>query len=136
MFKQFIRINKHGERETITRVSRWISIKQNYNANKRNSLHYYISDGYGNKIDSPDFNRADGTFLDYFTFKSRNYAIEQFYRLDSMYIGSENRIIKDGRETINICAVDVENYYNPLYLEIDESGERVRLYTIDSEKGV
>ena len=135
MPKQFILKNEHGETETITLVSRWIKIQQNYNANKRNNLHYYITDGNGNKINSPDFNRVDGTYLDYFTFRGRNYAIDQFYRLESMWINSHNRIIRDGRETINICAVDAENYYNPLYMEIDSAGECVRLYTIDFEKG-
>ena len=136
MNKQFIYINRYGEKETITRRSRWIQIRQNYNPNKRNALAYYITDGNGYHIHDKEFNRGEGLYLDYFKYRGRNYALSQFYRLESMMMSSENRILKDGKDTVIICAVDAENYYNPLYLELNETGEAVRLYTIDFEKGV
>lgn len=132
MGKQFIFTNPYGERETITRVSRWLMIRQNYNPRSNNSLWAYVMDGNGETPASDRFNPSEGLYLDYFNFNGRKYALDQFYRLESMFINSQNRTFKDGRENVCICAVDAENYFNPLYLELDASGERVRLYSIET----
>lgn len=119
-------------RDEITRVSRWINIRQNYNPRRNNSLWDYVTDGNGAHATSYDFNPASGLFLDYFQFNGRNYALEQFIRLDSVWCGCRGGItFQDGKTECYICAYDTDgNIYNPLYLELDDSGERVRLYTL------
>lgn len=106
----------------IQRVSRWIRIKQAYDITKRHSLYYYRRDenGYGEYSD--EFNPNNGTFLDYFTFNGRKYAIEQFLRLDYPIMFEENGKLQF------LSGYDSENYYNPLLIEIDDSGEYIRCY--------
>lgn len=108
-----------------TRLSRWIKIKTNYNPNNKNRLECYIHDGFGYSkySDSYDPKNHDGKYLDYFTFQGRNYSIDQFLRLDYP-IFYQN---KEGK-TCFLSGYDLENYYNPLLIEIDESGEYIRLY--------
>ena len=106
-------------KNTVTRLSRWIQVKQNYNVNKRNSLY--------------EFSPANGTHLDYFRFNGRNYAIEQFIGLGSVWCGGAPYEFTDtdGKSTF-IRAVDFYgDLYRPLYIELDEYGERVRVYKVD-----
>lgn len=116
---------KHGLR----RVSRWISIKHNYNPNRNNALYDYVMDEYGYKPYSDNFNPANGLYLDYFIFNGRNYAIEQFTAIGCIWdcIGHAIGYIENG-ETHYLSAFDSENYFNPLFIELDEYGERVRVY--------
>ena len=120
-------------KNTITRLSRWIQIKQNYNVNKRNSLYEFSTDGNGYTPGHSKYNPDNGTYLDYFCFNGRNYAIGQFIVLGSVWYGGAPYEFTDtdGKSTF-IHAVD---YYgdlcNPLYIEFDEYGERVRVYKVD-----
>ena len=114
-------------KNTVTRLSRWIQIKQNYNVNKRNSLYEFSADENGYKPGQSEYNPANGTYLDYFRFNGRNYAIEQFIALGSAWIGGAPYEFTDtnGKSTF-IHAVDYYgDLYNPLYIEVDECGERV-----------
>ena len=120
-------------KNTITRLSRWIQIKQNYNVNKRNSLYEFRTDENGYKPGQSKYNPANGTYLDYFRFNGRNYAIEQFIALGSVWCGGApyEFIDRDGKSTF-IHAVDFcGDLYNPLYIELDECGERVRVYKVN-----
>ena len=120
-------------KNTVTRLSRWIQIKQNYNVNKRNSLYKFSTDEKGYKPGRSEYNPANGTYLDYFRFNGRNYAIEQFFALGSDWIGGApyEFIDTDGKSTF-IHAVDFYgDLYNPLYIEVDECGERVRVYKVN-----
>ena len=127
--KQFKTIDgKH----TITRLSRWITIRTNYNASKRNSLYDYSTDENGYRPHQDEYNPAGGTYLDYFIFGGRTYAIEQFISLGSMWIGEQPyRFTDTDGEISSVHAVDLDGcLYNPLYIEIDEYGERVRVYQV------
>ena len=120
-------------KNTVTRLSRWIQVKQNYSVNKRNSLYAFSTDENGYKPGQSEYNPANGTYLDYFRFNGRNYAIEQFIVLGSVWCGGESYEFKDtdGKSTF-IGAVDFYgDLYEPLYIELDESGERVRVYKVD-----
>ena len=120
-------------KNTVTRLSRWIQIKQNYNVNKRNSLYEFSTDENGYKPGDSEYNPANGTYLDYFRFNGRNYAIEQFIALGSVWCsGSPYEFTDtDGKSTF-IHAVDYYgDLYNPLYIEVDECGERVRVYKVN-----
>ena len=120
-------------KNTVTRLSRWIQIKQNYNVNKRNSLYEFSTDENGYKPGDSEYNPANGTYLDYFRFNGRNYAIEQFITLGSVWCsGSPYEFTDtDGKSTF-IHAVDFYgDLYNPLYIEVDECGERVRVYKVN-----
>ena len=117
----------------ITRLSRWITIQQNYNTSKRNSLYDYSTDGSGYHPHEDGYDPAGGTYLDYFRFGGRTYAIEQFVALGSMWIGGQPYRFIDTDGTISsVDAVDMYgDLYDPLYIELDEYGERVRVYRVE-----
>ena len=127
--KQFTTIDG---KNTVTRLSRWITIRTNYNANKANSLYDYSTDENGYRPHQDGYNPAGGTYLDYFRFGGRTYAIEQFISLGSMWIGEQPYRFTDTDGTISsVHAVDFDgDLYDPLYIEVDEYGERVRVYQV------
>lgn len=112
------------------RVSRWITWRTNYNPSKRNSLWDYVTDGYGHHPYSDEFNPANDLYLDYFRYNGRTYALEQFYTLGSAWFGSTPIMYEDENGKLGVIgAVDMEgDMFRPLYMEIDEGNERVRLY--------
>ena len=117
---------------TVTRLSRWITIQTNYNANKANSLYNYVTDGSGYRPYHDEYDPAGGTYLDYFRFGGRTYAINQFVALGSLWIGGRpyHFIDTDGTPA-SVAAVDFDgDLYDPLYIELDEYGERVRVYQV------
>ena len=123
---------KEHERDyNFCRVSRWIKVKQNYRPNKRNSLWDYVTDGAGYNTYSDNFNpeKNNGLFLDYFTFRGKNYALEQFIAIGCIWdnIGHSAGYYEHGEKHF-ISAYDRDSYYNPLYIELDECGEIVRVY--------
>ena len=129
-------LSTDGKHE-ITRVSRWITIRQAYNVSKRNSLYEFCTDENGYKPHEPNFNHENGTFLDYFRFKGRNYAIEQFMTIGSTVCPGVfyDFIDSDGKNHF-IMAVDFwGDLYDPYYLELDSNGERVRIYEIKIKRG-
>ena len=120
-------------KNTVTRLSRWIQIKQNYNVSKRNSLYELSTDENGYKPGQSEYNPVNGTYLDYFRFNGRNYAIEQFITLGSVWCGGAPYKFTDadGKSSF-VCAVDFYgDLYKPLYIELDACGERVRVYKVD-----
>ena len=114
---------KTTEDNMIYRRSRWIQIKHNYNPNKHNSLWYYVNDGNGCREGEKNYNPENGLYLDYFTWNGRNYALNQFLRLDNpiMYYDKEGKLNY-------LSGYDSENYYNPILIELDECCEYVRVY--------
>lgn len=123
MDKQFITQQNH----VVARVSNWIKIRTNYNPSKRNSLYYYVTDENGYRSNSKYFNENSDLYLDYFTWNKRNWAIDQFILFGGLMGGIPEKF-KDGDKTITLNFYDSENYYNPIMLELDESGEKVRVY--------
>ena len=110
--------------------SRWLDIRCAYKVNKNNSLYDFCTDEYGWHPYNDDFDPANGLYLDYFIYNRRKYALEQFIGIGSMACPGEPYQIKnnDG-STSTVCAVDFYgDLYNPLYVEFDESGEKVRVY--------
>lgn len=111
------------------RVSRWIKVKQNYNPRKNNRLWDYVTDENGYKPHNDNFNPENGLYLDYFRFNGRTYAIEQFFAFGSIAdtIGHASGYIENG-EKHYLQGFDNENIYNPIFIELDEYGENVRIY--------
>lgn len=121
----------------VNRLSRWITVKHAYNVNRRNSLFEFSTDENGYTPSQENYNPENGTFLDYFSFGGRNYAINQFISLGSVCCGGSPYEFTDtdGKSTF-IHAVDFYgDIYNPLYIELDEYGERVRVYSVDVVRG-
>lgn len=110
------------------RVSRWIEVKQNYNPCPRNTLWYYVRDEKGYNPRENNFNRENGLYLDYFSYHGRNYAIEQFLALGNPFYTAISYSYHEGGKPFCLSGVDGENIYNPLYIEMDEIGEYVRIY--------
>ena len=111
------------------RVSKWLKVKQAYNISKRNSLYDYCTDENGYHPYNDKYNPENGTYLDYFTYNGKNYAIEQFIAIGSITdrLGHETGFIENS-EIINLSGYDALNYYNPIFIEIDTYGEHVRVY--------
>ena len=110
---------KTKEGYTFTRVSRKIAIKGAY-ITKRHSLYDYGDDG--------DTDEAGRVWVYYFRYGGRTYALSQFLRMGTMWAGVAPYEYDDNGETSYICGYDGENYYNPLYIEILDDGETIRLY--------
>ena len=114
------------------RVSRWIEVKHNYNPSKNNPLWCYVMDGYGYKPGDNKFDPENngGLFLDYFTWNGRTYAIEQFLALGNPFWCPETYSFEDtDGKTHYLGGVDMEDYYNPIYVEFSDCCEQVRVYT-------
>ena len=116
--------------EKFYRVSRWITVKQNYNPNKRNSLWDYVTDENGYHPYNDKFNPENGLFLDFFKWNGRTYAIDQFWSLSNpFYIGILYRYEDENGKDAFLSGVDMDgNLFNPIYIEFDEYCERVRVY--------
>lgn len=117
---------------TVTRLSRWITVKTNYNTSKANSLYDYSTDEFGYRPHQDEYDPTGGTYLDYFRFGGRTYAINQFVALGSLWIGEEPyRFIDTDGTPSAVVAFDIDGcLYDPLYIELDEYGERVRVYQV------
>lgn len=112
---------KTTDGRTIKRVSRWITVYR-MNPTKRHPLYRYSVDEFGRMPSDPRFNPIDGTILDYFVFKGKMYALDQFKFKDELPCYCENGI----RHFISGEEVGVEN---PLLLESDgDDFEKVRIY--------
>lgn len=117
-----------GKRD-FKRVSRWIKVKNHPNPTPRNSLWYYAMDGYGHNPFSKEFDPSEGLYLDYFTFDGRNYAIEQFWALGNPFYSALTLSYEDKKgNRCFLSGVDSEPLYDPLYIEISDGGEYVRVY--------
>ena len=108
---------KTNNGRTITRISRHIKIRTDY-VTSRHSLFDYADSS----------SEEDGKrLLDYFVFKGKKYALNQFMRLGSMFI-PEVYQFEENDKTQFLSGVDSENYFNPLLIEIDDYCEYVRVY--------
>ncbi len=111
----------------VERLSRWIEIKHNYNPSlSRNPLADYIVDENGHENGSSMFDPNSNLSLDYFVFDGKKYAMGQFARLGSAWawpIFYE----EDGCK-IPLAGYDHETYYDPIYIELDDACEHVRVY--------
>ena len=122
------KIIKTNDGNSLVRLSRWISIRHNYNPSKRNRLWDYVRDGSGRGPFSSSFNPDDGLCLDYFVWNGRKWALEQFLLLGGMMGGAPIFFEDENGKTSYISGYDGENYYNPIMIELDECCESVRVY--------
>lgn len=112
----------------IRRISRWIKVKQAYDVTPRHRLYDFCTDDNGYHPYQDGFNPENGTYLDYFKFRDRKYALEDFYRLGSMWLPfSMMWEEKDGLHWIGGCEMS-GNIFHSLLIEVDEYGEHVRVY--------
>lgn len=98
---------------TYQRESRWLEIKYKP-ITKRHSLWFYSD------IDEDE---KEG-ILSYFTKDKKEYAIGQFMRLDSQ------PSFYDGSEKIVLLGYDCISYWHNYLIEVNNTGEAVRLYTL------
>ena len=102
--------------QKIQRVSRWIKINHACNITKRHSLFYYAEKD------------KDGNTLDYFTYKGKKYALNQFFRFGTMWTPGAMPMFYENDKLQYISGYDSENYYNPILIEISDCCEAVRVY--------
>lgn len=98
----------------IERISRYIQIRTDY-VTKKHSLY-----DYADKSDND-------ALLNYFIYQGRKYAINQFVKYGSAFFPTSYQFMENGKLNF-LSGVDSENFFNPLLIEIDEYGERVRVY--------
>ena len=99
-----------GDNGIYKRQSRWIEIKYR-SVTERHSLYNFSDDG----------------ILCYFLRKGKEYALGQFMRFNPPLE------ISNGKEIVKISGYDCTSYFYPYLIEINETGEAVRLYTRESE---
>ena len=114
-------VTKDGK--TIIRRSRWIRVRQAYNVTPRHSLAYYAMDENGYREGQSRYDPSNGTYLDYFVWNGRKWALEQFLRLDYPVFWED----EEGKLQY-LSGYDGENYRDPILIELDECGEYVRVY--------
>lgn len=115
---------------TFVRLSKWLNLKTNYHPCRRNPLWDYACDENGYHPFQEKFNPANGVTLDYFTFRGKDYALEEFYVLGSVWITAQPIMYldEDGKlGVIGTVCMDGD-IYHPYYGEWDEYCERVRIY--------
>jgi len=103
--------------QKIQRVSRWIKVNTAYNITERHSLFYYAE----------QFDENENT-LSYFIHKGTKYAINQFFRFGSAWVTGSTPIFYENDELHHLAGYDSENYYNPIFIELSDDGEAVRIY--------
>lgn len=100
------------------RVSRWITIRSDYNITPKHSLYdVAYDDGKGEK------------YVDYIIHKGYRIPTSSMYTLGTMWVCEKPHEFIEHNERHVIIAVDMEgDLYDPYYIETDEWGENVRLY--------
>ena len=112
---------------TIERASRWIKRKVYVNPTPKHALWDYATDGYGRHPYSANFDPRTGVLIDYFEYGGKKYALGQFVR---NWLGAWDPYYSENNEDDYVIPDGYEdgNYYNPIYIEFDESGEYLRVY--------
>lgn len=119
-------VTKEGR--TLRRLSRWIKVQQEYNITPKHSLYDYCTDESGYHPTQSKFNPENGTFLDYFRFQGRKWAIGQFIQFGGMMGGYPPMWEDEDGKLQYLSGYDSENYYNPIMIEFSEACEYVRVY--------
>ena len=118
-----------NKKQYFVRVTpRWVKVKTNYNVSPRNPLWDYARDENGNTPYQSNFDKNTAT-LDYFEWNGRKWAVEQFLALGNPFWCAVAFSYEDEDGKTNwLSGVDADNYYNPIYIELSECGEQVRVY--------
>lgn len=104
----------------LKKVSRWITI----NDKMITSRHHLWNYGYNENGDRTDTDKK--RYILSFRWNNREYCLEQFLSRFSFIVGFD----QDCKEYPSyITGYDGENYFNPLYCELDEVNLKIRLYT-------
>ena len=114
--------------KTLMCLSRWIKVYQVYNITPKHCLYDYCTDENGFFPGQSRFNPDDGTFLDFFRFNGRKWAINQFIAFGGMMGGVPPMWEDEHGQLRCLSGYDSENYYNPIMIELSEDGEHVRVY--------
>lgn len=112
------KIIKCNDGTEFERMSRWITIKTDYNITEKHGLFCYAEE------------YDDGEYcVNYITHKGYRIAVNAMYLLGSFFISEKPHVFIEKGEEHFINAVDMDgNIYDPFYIELDEWGEKVRLY--------
>lgn len=118
----------------VRKLSRWITIRTNYNPSPRNALWYNVMDGNGHGPHSDKFNPEEGIYLDYIRHDGQNYAINEFYALGGAWLGGAPYffIDTDKQEHVIGALWMGGSVFGPgVYAEISEYGDAIRLFSIE-----
>lgn len=117
-----------NEGRTLMRLSRWIEVRQAYNITPKHSLYDYCTDENGFYPGQSMFNPENGTFLDFFRFNGRKYAINQFIIFGGCMGGYPPMWEDEDGKIHYLSGYDSEDYYNPIMIESSEYCDYVRVY--------
>lgn len=112
------------------RVSRWITVNIGERITKRNNLYEFSTDENGYNPSSDRFDPKNGVYIDYFKHDGKKYSLSQFVALGSVWCGGVPYMYEDDNGELGIIgAVDFYgDLYTPLYAELSECCEQIRLY--------
>ena len=102
---------------------KWQSIKYCTVKNKNNVLYDYLQENIKNGNFSPDEN-----MVQYFLINGVKITLDDLYCRFSFTMGFDTKC-EEYPENIN-CYTDVFSIFSPVYCELDEYGERLRVWKI------
>ena len=113
----------------ISPLSRWLKIRRAENITPRNGLYYYSLNAYGGRcsecIENP------GAWCDYFVYNRKRYPLEKFITVfDSDRMEYPPTFTDSDGVPHSIDYVEIDTGREPLYIEIDDERERVRVYSV------
>lgn len=100
--------------------SKWMSIKSDIVKNKKHQLYEYVK--YQQEIGNQD---KDDFYVSYFLIYGRKITPDDLYRRFGI-LGFDAKCENYPKE-IN-CYTDYFSIYNPVYCELDEYGEKLRVW--------
>lgn len=108
----------------LERLSDWLDIKTDCDIPTTHPLWDYATDDYGRHPYEKEFDGSGTTYLDYFNFEDKEFAINQFLLRHSLVCGFD---LECKRYPSYIMGYNAEELYNPLLIEFDEY-DKCRLY--------
>lgn len=119
----------------IVRVSRWIKVNELYDITPRHNLYDYATDENGYKTGEEKYNGENGNYCNYFVFRGKKYAIEQFIAMNGVWCMQDGYVEKGEKCYLSGYDADGDIYY-PIMIEWDEYCEHVRVYMDYPDNGL
>lgn len=112
--------------------SRWLKVRRDWfeKPNPRHGLYDYMVDMDGLALYDERCDLSAGVEVEYFKYHGMRFPLSRFYALRCAVISTAPyEIVEDDGSSSFISCVDMDgDIFNPLYLELDEWGEGVRVY--------
>ena len=112
--------------EKFYRVSRWKKVYAEH-VTPRHSLFDYATDESGNAPGNSNFD-PDTATVTFFRHNGRKYAVSEFIAFGNSFWNPVLYSYEDENGKLCILSGTNQDFWNPLFVELDECGEYVRVY--------